>query len=256
MEKQVENEDFNLSFNFVEGDSPSVVGEGRIPRGIYQFKTIRVYTDVARNGKTPLLKFEHQIVKALVLQEDGSYVEDANLVGRVIKNTQTLPTGDNAEIDGYRRNDILGIMVGHNKLTREQAKNAAGQQLQLTKATFLNQSGQCMHDPPKPGTDDFPVTKYLDGTIAEKIVTGALKPNWPQDRATRKNNANAAAGGPSTGAGSLLGAQTGLPAGGAAGGGFGGLPGAQNNAGGAPSPEGAVQSFGGGGGAPAAGGWS
>lgn len=255
----MENEDFNLSFTFVDGDSPSVVGEGRLPRGVYKFQTTRVYTSTSSKSNVPLLKFEHKVVEAYVLQEDGTFKVDPNLVGRMIKNTQTLPDGKSSDVDGYRRNDILGIMIGHNKLTLEQAKNAAGQQVQMTKATFLNQMGQCLHDPPKPGTDDFPVTKYLDGTIAEKITTGVLKPSWPQDKAARKSAANAAAGGASTGAGGLLGAQTGLPQAAGAGGGFGGLPGAapavapETAPATAPTAESAVGAFGG---APAAGGWS
>jgi hypothetical protein len=245
---------FNIEITFGEGDSASVVGEGYLPRGVYKFTTTRVYQENSSRG-TPMLKFEHQVTEAMILQDDGTYKAEPNFVGRLIKNSQTLPEGKNAEHDGYRRSDILGIMVGHNKLTREQAKNAAGQKLQLTEATFLNQAGQCLYDPPKPGTNGYPRTKYLDQEIFTKIVGGQLQPNWPQDKEAAKTNAARAAGGTSggmtTGAGNLLGAQQG----------FGGLPGGAPVAG-APAaptapatPGDAVTAFGGGA-APTPGGWS
>lgn len=262
--QQQDQEQFNLQIGIEANDRASTIGEGYLPRGIYRFSKTKVTQGVSESGK-PVLRFSHEVVEAFVLSEDGSYPKDASLIGRTIKKTIVLPDGQNSDHDGYRRSDLLGAMVGVNQMTRKQANEYTGP-LNISQQTFNGREGQCLYDPPKAGQGGFPDVKYLDMDIAQRVVKGEVKPQWPQDKKATRAAAGMAAG--ATAAGSLLAGQSGLPTQ-AAGGGFGGLPtgGAAPTGGfGAPTPDvnaggaaAGVGGFGGGapaGGAPAGGGWS
>jgi hypothetical protein len=224
----MENDQFNVQLVVTEGTGPSLVGEGFCPRGVYGFTTTRVYTAMLKE-KYPVIKFEHKVTRAMIRNDDGTFEDkSAQYAGRVLKHQIFLPTGQDDEKDGWANSKLLGALVGHNKYTPEQAKAFSGA-LSLTSAAFLNQNGQCIFDPPKPGADGFAKLNYVTGEIAGKIAKKELDISWPQDRVSTKATATAAAGNASTGAGALLAGQAqsfgGLPdAAGAAGavGGFGG----------------------------------